>query len=147
MIEKLRMRNLPIEPETAVLQITDAVGVRVICSFLEEVYGIADEIRGYGWEIYKCKDYIAHPKGNGYRSYHMVVMVTTPRELEIPVEIQIRTIAQDAWANLEHQMKYKKEIKDTALIQRELKRCADEIASTDISMQTIRELIMEAALE
>ena len=89
-------------------------------------------------EIIKIKDYIAYPKENGYRSYHMILKI---KELNLNAEIQIRTIALDFWANLEHQMKYKKHIKNEEMIRSELKRCADEIASVDLSMQTIKDLI------
>ena len=94
------------------------------------------------------KDYISHVKPNGYRSYHIIIEVTAPFE-DIDgknpgrffAELQLRTIAMDSWASLEHQMKYKQDIKNPQLIIRELKRCADELASCDVSMQTIRNLI------
>ena len=85
----------------------------------------------------------ADPDGEDYRSLH--VLLNVPFGVggisDIDIEIQLRTIAMDCWASLEHQLKYKKNIKNTALIVEELKRCADEMASTDLSMQTIRDLI------
>ena len=94
------------------------------------------------------KDYIKQAKDNGYRSYHLILEVTAPYEDVLGnnpgkffVEIQLRTIAMDSWASLEHQMKYKKTVRNQTLIVSELKRLADELASCDISMQTIRDLI------
>ena len=96
-------------------------------------------------------DYIKHAKPNGYRSYHLILAVKT----DFPdvngntpgtyyVEIQLRTIAMDTWASLEHKIRYKKDIPSQELISSELKRCADELASCDLSMQTIRSLINKA---
>lgn len=143
MKQKLLNKELEVTSSNALLEITDGVGIRIICAFLDDVYAVVDQIKSNPeWQLLKNKDYIAKPKPNGYRSYHLVILVDTDT-ITIPVEIQIRTISQDSWANLEHQMKYKKEITNRELIQQELKRCADEFASTDVSMQTIRELIME----
>ena len=99
-----------------------------------------------GVNLLQEKDYIRAPKPNGYRSYHMILSLPLRFLGEEPqptvwLEVQLRTIAMDCWASLEHQLKYKRDIPDQALIVRELKRCADEIASTDLSLQTIRELI------
>lgn len=98
----------------------------------------------------KEKDYITNAKPNGYRSYHMILDITVPEQDvdgNIPghyfVEIQLRTIAMDNWASLEHEMKYRHQIKNPEMIGKELKRAADELASCDISMQTIRQLIRE----
>ena len=95
-------------------------------------------------KLIKEKDYIKNPKENGYRSYHLVFEVPLDIAGEIHpvfIEIQIRTIAMDFWSNLEHQMKYKHDIKNPELIVSELKQCADEIATTDIKMQAIRKMI------
>ena len=96
----------------------------------------------------KEKEYIKNVKPNGYRSYHLIVEITAPYEDILGnnpgkffAEIQVRTIAMDSWASLEHQMKYKHDIKNPELIVKELKRCADELAACDVSMQTIRNLI------
>ena len=87
------------------------------------------------------KDYFAYPKANGYRSLHLIVQFTKKDLTGIKAEIQIRTIAVDFWATLEHQLKYKKIVPHEETIRKELKRCADEIASVDLSMQTIREIL------
>lgn len=125
--------------KNALLKVNDAVGVRVICSFIDDIYQVSDWIsKQEEIEVINIKDYIAYPKENGYRSYHMIIRL---KDLNLNAEIQIRTIALDFWANLEHQMKYKRDIKNEEMIRSELKRCADEIASVDLSMQTIKDLI------
>lgn len=125
--------------KNALLKVNDAVGVRVICSFIDDIYKVSDWISKQEMiEVINIKDYIAYPKENGYRSFHMIIKL---KDLNLNAEIQIRTIALDFWANLEHQMKYKRDIKNEEMIRSELKRCADEIASVDLSMQTIKDLI------
>ncbi|MBR2257847.1 MAG: GTP pyrophosphokinase family protein [Blautia sp.] len=142
MREKCRRKGLPETEDSALRVIQDAVGLRVVCPFVQDVYRIRDHLAGLpDCEIIREKDYIRHAKSNGYRSYHMILLVRG----EVYAEIQLRTISQDTWAALEHHMRYKKNIKgNKALIESELKRCADELASTDISMQTIRDLIQTA---
>ena len=149
MREKCRRKNLPETPESALTILRDAIGIRVVCSFVDDVYSVIRFIRGLvNCEIIEEKDYIKHAKPNGYRSYHMVIAVKTDRKDvlgNVPgvyyAELQIRTIAMDTWAALEHSMKYKKDIPDQELLVAELKRVADELASCDLSMKTIRELI------
>lgn len=139
MKKKLEKKGLEPTTENALQRVNDAVGIRVITSFVDDIYQISDWIKQQkGIEVIKIKDYIAYPKENGYRSYHMIIKI---KELDLNAEIQIRTIALDFWANLEHQMKYKRKIKNEEMIRSELKRCADEIASIDLSMQTIKDLI------
>lgn len=152
MEEKCRRKNLPRVPESALKEIRDAIGIRIVCGFIEDIYQTIEVFRQLeGCEIVLEKDYIRAAKPNGYRSYHLILEVETPYEDchgQNPgryfVEIQLRTIAMDSWASLEHQMKYKHEIKDSKRIVRELKRCADELASCDVTMQTIRNLIRES---
>ena len=139
MTQKLLKKGEQPTNENAVSKVNDAVGIRVITSFVDDIYKVSDWISSQDHiEVIDIKDYIAYPKPNGYRSYHMIIHLN---DLNLNAEIQIRTIALDFWANLEHQMKYKKNIKDEILIRSELKRCADEIASIDLSMQTIKDLI------
>lgn len=141
MKRKLLARGLPATPESALCCVYDAVGLRIICSFASDVQRIVEKIENNpGIEIQKKKDYLSHPKPNGYRSIHLCIRL---KETGLPAEIQVRTIAMDFWATLEHQLKYKKNIKSEELIRSELKRCADEIASADLTMQTINELIKE----
>jgi len=152
MEEKCQRKNLPRVPESALKEIRDAIGIRIVCGFIEDIYQTIEVLRQLErCEIVLEKDYIRAAKPNGYRSYHLILEVETPYEDchgQNPgryfVEIQLRTIAMDSWASLEHQMKYKHEIKDSKRIVRELKRCADELASCDVTMQTIRNLIRES---
>lgn len=140
MREKCRRLNLPETQESALWEIFDAIGIRIVCAFLDDVYTIRDYLTGMnGYKIIREKDYIKNAKPNGYRSYHMILQ----SESGLYCEIQLRTISMDTWAALEHHMRYKKNIAgNTDLISSELKRCADELASTDISMQAIKKLIM-----
>lgn len=147
MIEKLKRLNLEENVQSALSEVYDAVGIRIICGFMDDVYRVAEWIsKQPEIEIIGQKDYITYPKPNGYRSFHMRVKLRTGISAGIFAEIQIRTMAIDFWATLEHELKYKKSIEQEALIRSELKRCADEIAATDLSMQTIRD-IMENSQE
>ena len=142
MRNKLKSRKLETDACSALTQVHDAVGVRIVCAFSDDVYKVADWLKTRPeFRVVMTKDYFAHPKPNGYRSYHMIVLLPTPQGEELPAEIQIRTIATDFWATLEHQLKYKRQVAHEELIRSELKRCADEIASVDLSMQTIRDMI------
>ena len=141
-IQKLKRYGLPTDSETALARMHDAVGVRVVCSFLSDVSAVADWTRRQpDLTVLEEKDYIQFPKPNGYRSLHLIVRLESEYAQNLLAEIQIRTIAIDSWAALEHQMKYKRVTAHDGLIRSELKRCADEIASTDLSMQILREWI------
>lgn len=145
MIDKLQRKGLDVTVDNALFEVHDAVGLRLVCGFVDDVYDMVELFHSMKhMEIIKEKDFIANPKPNGYRSYHIIVKVPIPLPEEtvfIPCEIQLRTIAQDSWAALEHQLKYKKDIQNVELIQQELKRCADEMASTDLTLQTVRQMI------
>lgn len=131
-------------------QLNDVAGIRVICPFIDDIYSIArllseqDDIT-----VLRIKDYIKNPKENGYRSYHMIVEIPVffaEGKTPMRAEIQIRTIAMDFWASLEHQLRYKKDIgsnEQYALISRELSDCARTITAVDNQMQTIKNLIGE----
>ena len=139
--EKLEKKGYPVTPVTARTHLKDIAGVRVTCSYLEDIYFLVDLLKNRcGYRTVKEKDYIRNPKPNGYRSYHLIVEV--PAYFEhgqeyIPVEIQIRTIAMDFWASLEHQLHYKTLGDETAAstLAQELKECAETIAQTDQRMQ------------
>lgn len=149
MREKCQRKGISETPESALITIHDSIGIRIVCCFLDDIYDNIHFIESIpGVTVVKAKDYIKNAKPNGYRSYHMII------EWEVPyadirgntpghffIEIQLRTIAMDSWASLEHQMKYKHHIENAEIIGQELKRCADELASCDVSMQTIRNLI------
>ena len=141
---KLAAGGFPSGARSGLSNLSDIVGMRVVTHFVGDIYTILEDIGNHpGWRVVKVKDYIASPKPNGYRSLHVILSVPFGAGGidEVMVEVQLRTIAMDCWASLEHQLKYKKDIGDTTLITAELKRCADEMASTDLSMQTIRDLI------
>ena len=147
MREKLRLHGLPVTADSALRDVRDAAGVRLICSFTDDIYRTAGLLRQIpGVRVEGEKDYVHAPKPNGYRSYHMVLTMPLRFLAEAPerpvwLEVQIRTIAMDCWANIEHQLQYKREIAHQKLIVQELKRCADEMISTDLSLQTIRDLL------
>lgn len=144
-VQKLRRRGLPISLESVVENLDDVAGIRVICSFMDDIYDVADMlIRQDDVRVIAIKDYIKNPKANGYRSYHMIIEVPvffSDRKKPMRVEVQIRTIAMDFWASLDHQLKYKKELVDGSGISEELKGCADVIAQTDVKMLEIRKRI------
>ena len=143
MICKLRLHQFSTDAHTALQQMHDAVSVRVICSFVDDVYRVADWLRAREeFAVMGVKDYIAYPKPNGYRSLHLILRLCGPDVEGMTAEIQLRTIAIDFWAALEHQMKYKRSVRHDKTIREELKRCADEIASVDLSMQILRDIIL-----
>lgn len=146
MRQKLQRLTFPVTAESAMKNVFDAAGVRLVCPFIQDIDRTAELIRAIpGVQIQTEKDYIRSPKPNGYRSYHMILSMPLRflgnSQKTVWLEVQLRTIAMDCWANIEHQLKYKQNIPDQALLLQELKRCADEITSTDLSLQTIRDLI------
>lgn len=144
-IEKLRRQGDPISLESIQANLSDVAGVRVICSFIDDIYEVANMLASQDdVNVIQIKDYIKNPKPNGYRSYHMIIEVPvffSNEKRPMRVEVQIRTVAMDFWANLEHRMKYKQEIADAEAIIKELKECADTIAATDEKMMEIRDRI------
>lgn len=161
MREKCRRRNLPESCRSALVDISDAIGIRVVCAFRSDVRAVRDHLVNLdGYELVREKDYIRHAKPNGYRSHHLILRTVDGRVPEgceplsnddeiasgFYVEVQLRTISMDTWAALEHHLKYKKRAPaNERLIVSELKRCADELASTDLSMQALRDLIIESS--
>ena len=146
MRQKLQRLAFPVTAESAMKNVFDAAGVRLVCPFIQDIDRTAELIRAIpGVQLQTEKDYIRSPKPNGYRSYHMILSMPLRflgnSQKTVWLEVQLRTIAMDCWANIEHQLKYKQNIPDQALLIQELKRCADEITSTDLSLQTIRDLI------
>ena len=145
-VEKLRRRGLEVSLESMAKNLDDVAGVRIICSFLDDIYEVAEMlVRQDDVNVIAVKDYIKNPKPNGYRSYHMIIEVPvffSDSKKFMRVEVQIRTIAMDFWASLDHQLKYKKAvIDDDGTISHELKECADVIADTDEKMLRIRKRI------
>ena len=144
MLRKLENRGFEQTINAALNEVFDAVGIRAVCPFAEDVYRLAKWLKQQSSiRIVEEKDYYAYPKPNGYRSYHILLEIASGSARGYHAEMQIRTIANDFWATLEHQLKYKQNIPNEKLIRNELKRCADEIASVDLSMQTIRDIIRE----
>lgn len=140
-IGKLQKKGLPADIKTAQKNLLDIAGIRVTCCYINDIYAVADMLcRRDDFTVIKQKDYIKKPKPSGYRSYHLVVNVPvylSTKKTYAPVEIQIRTIAMDFWASLEHQLKYKTDSAITPEISRELRECAEKIAETDMQMQNI----------
>ena len=147
-IEKMLRRNIPFDPKALEEQMFDIAGVRVICSFLKDVYFLEEHLlRQDDVVLVERKDYIENPKVNGYRSLHLIVSIPIFLAGEtrlMNVEIQLRTIAMDFWASLEHKLKYKKHIECTDEIMAELKHCAEESAALDVKMQNLHNKMIEA---
>ena len=140
-IEKLQRKSLPFSADIIEEELNDIAGVRVICAFSDDIYLLSDYLLSQDdITLLKKKDYIENPKENGYRSLHLIVQ--TPIYLHnekrmMKVEVQLRTIAMDFWASLEHRIYYKKG-QDNARLRSELKECADVSAALDLRMQAIR---------
>lgn len=152
MVEKCAKKKLPPTPHSSLVEIKDAIGIRIVTGYVDDIYAITDYIKSLpDCNVITEKDYIRNSKDNGYRSYHMILCLTVPYEDATGhtpghyyAEIQLRTLAMDSWASLEHELQYKNSIGNEKMIASELKRVADELASCDISMQTIRNLIRES---
>ena len=147
MFKKLQRLNLPFSVESVRENLFDIAGVRVICNYIEDIYQVADLLTAQDDVVLiKRKDYIANPKANGYRSLHLVietpVYLSEKKEL-VNVEVQIRTIAMDFWASLEHELKYKTDTEVSADLAEQLRMCAETIAQTDIQMQQIYRTLKE----
>ena len=141
--EKLLRRGLPLTFESLEENLSDVAGVRVICAFTADVHMLADALLAQDdITLLECKDYIKNPKENGYRSLHLVVSVPIYLEREkrpMKVELQLRTIAMDVWASLEHQLRYKKDTAFTDAMGDELLHCAALAAELDERMDVLRE--------
>lgn len=145
-IEKLNRKGLELSAESIEKNLNDVAGIRVICSFPEDIYILAEELCSQDdIRLIARKDYIKDPKPNGYRSLHLIVEIPIFLMTEkkyMRVEVQFRTIAMDFWASLEHKLKYKKDIKqDVEEISEELRECAEEISRLDMKMQSIHRKI------
>lgn len=143
--EKLKRQNHERSLESIENNLFDIAGIRVICSFQDDIYRIAKLLTQQDDIILvREKDYIKNPKPNGYRSLHLIVDVPiflSEEKKHMKVEVQLRTIAMDFWASLEHKLKYKKDIKDTETVMKMLRECSDVISQTDQKMLMIRDMI------
>ncbi|MGX8715568.1 MAG: barstar family protein, partial [Lachnospiraceae bacterium] len=144
-ISKLSRKGLDLDIDVIEKELTDIAGLRVICSFQEDIYKLATMLASQDdVSLMVIKDYIKNPKPNGYRSLHLIIatpIFLSEEKRYMKVEVQFRTIAMDFWASLEHKMKYKKDIRNPEEISRRLKECADAIKAVDDEMSAIRNLI------
>ena len=144
-VEKLERKNIPMSVEAIEENLNDIAGIRVVCAFPDDVYMLADAFLAQDdITLIKKKDYIANPKPNGYRSLHLIVSVPiflAHEKRVMKAEIQLRTIAMDSWASLEHQLRYKKDFEFTEHMANELQRCAELSAELDVRMDALRDLV------
>ncbi len=145
MMDKLRRRSLPVSMASAVENLTDIAGMRVICSYIEDIYTVADALTSQDdIKVLRVRDYIKNPKPNGYRSLHLVIEIPvflSEGRVNVPVEVQIRTIAMDFWATLEHTLRYKVPVTVPKDISDELQQTALDIAALDQRMQRIHDRV------
>lgn len=146
-LEKIQRKGIPFTVESIRENINDFAGIRVICNYIDDIYTVADLLTAQDdVTLLKRKDYIRSPKPNGYRSLHLVIetpVYLSDRKDLVHVEVQIRTIAMDFWASLEHELKYKAETEVSAELADQLKECAETIATTDHKMQQIYKTLKE----
>ncbi len=145
-VGKMKKKGLDITIDNIVENLTDIAGVRVICSFPEDIYAVSELLtKQDDLKVVQVKDYIRNPKSNGYRSLHLILDVPiflSKQKKYMKVEVQFRTIAMDFWASLDHKLKYKKDnLKHPEIIAQELKKCADTITAMDYKMQEIRNML------
>ena len=150
-VKKLKRYGYESTIDNMVNYVNDIAGIRIVCSFTSDIYRIAEMIgRQNDLTVISVKDYIKNPKENGYKSYHMLVTVPiflSDRVVDTKVEIQIRTIAMDFWASLEHKIYYKFEGNAPGYISRELRDCADIVSMLDARMLRLNEAIIQAKRE
>lgn len=143
-IRKVRKKNIPLDLDSIEKNINDIAGVRVVCSFIDDIYMLAEcLLKQDDITLIEVRDYIKNPKESGYRSLHLIVEIPIFLKNEkrpTKVEVQLRTMAMDFWASLEHKLRYKKDIpaKESELLAKELYECAQESAALDERMQDIR---------
>lgn len=150
-VKKLKRHGYESTIENMVQYVNDIAGIRVVCSFTSDIYRIAEMLSNQNdIKILSIKDYIKNPKESGYKSYHMLVSVPiflSDSVVDTKVEIQIRTIAMDFWASLEHKIYYKFEGKAPDYISQELRECADMVSALDDKMLSLNEAITALAGE
>jgi len=146
MAQKLTRKGLALTPQSAMENLRDIAGIRVVCAYLNDVYTIANLLTGQDdIRLIQTRDYIKSPKANGYRSLHLIVEVpvflSDGKQL-VPVEVQIRTIAMDFWASLEHQLRYKETAAVPESLNRQLCEASEKIAAIDGEMQSIHDQML-----
>lgn len=144
-LEKLQRKGFEISVKGIEENLADVAGIRVICSFPDDIYATAKMLTDQDdIHVIQVKDYIINPKPNGYRSLHLILEVPiflSNEKKNMKVEVQFRTIAMDFWASLEHKLKYKKNIENAEEISKELQRCAEASSQLDLRMQALRDRI------
>ena len=147
-VKKLKRYGQESTIDNMVKYINDIAGIRIICSFTSDIYRIADMIRDQkDIQVIAVKDYITYPKASGYKSYHMIVSIPvylSDRTVDTKVEIQIRTMAMDFWASLEHKIYYKFEGNAPGYISRDLRECSDIVSMLDAKMLQLNEAIIQS---
>ena len=147
-VKKLKKGGYESTIENMVTYVKDIAGIRIVCSFTSDIYKLAEMIgRQNDLTVISVKDYMKHPKESGYKSYHMIVSVPiflSNRVVDTKVEIQIRTIAMDFWASLEHKSYYKFEGNAPEYISRDLRECAEIVSNLDAKMLSLNQAILEA---
>ena len=141
-VDKLTRYGVPVTVESIERYLNDVAGIRVICPFMDDIYAVREMLlKQDDITLIREKDYICNPKPNGYRSLHLIVEIPvffSDQKKPMRVEVQIRTIAMDFWASVDHQLKYKQDLENPEEISAELKECADIIAQTDLRMLSIK---------
>ena len=146
-IEKLLLAGYDPTEENAIQILSDVIGIRLVVHFIGDIYTIRNLlVNSSDYQIVKEKDYVRNAKETGYRGYHIIID-TNVNGFKIRAEIQIRTIAMDCWASLEHLIRYKMVIKNTELIDMELRKCSDDLMSADIAMEQILGLAKRSTAE
>ena len=147
-VKKLKKGGYESTIENMVTYVKDIAGIRIVCSFTSDIYKLAEMIgRQNDLTVISVKDYMKHPKESGYKSYHMIVSVPiflSNKVVDTKVEIQIRTIAMDFWASLEHKIYYKFEGNAPEYISRDLRECAEIVSNLDAKMLSLNQAILEA---
>ena len=141
--KKMQKKGLDLNFDLALEKINDLIGVRAVCAYVDDIYKVADLIeKQQDIHILKIKDYVQQPKKSGYQSLHLILEIAIPFQKEnqwIKLELQLRTAAMDYWANLDHQLRYKRGQKQAAVINEELQQCASVITQLDQKMLDIRQ--------
>ena len=143
--KKMQKKGLDLNFDLALEKINDLIGIRAVCAYVDDIYKVADLIeKQQDIRILKTKDYVQQPKKSGYQSLHLILEIAIPFQKEnqwIKLELQLRTAAMDYWANLDHQLRYKRGQKQAAVINEELQQCASVITQLDQRMLDIRKKI------
>ncbi|MDE7477879.1 MAG: GTP pyrophosphokinase family protein [Lachnospiraceae bacterium] len=150
-VKKLRKHNYDATIDNMIQYVNDIAGIRIICSFTTDIYRIAQMLeRQSDIRILSVKDYIKKPKASGYKSYHMIIAIPiylSEKKVDAKVEIQIRTVAMDFWASLEHKINYKFDVNIPEHIKAELNTCAKMVSELDAKMLSLNEEVKKLSLD